>query len=139
MLKQRVGWLNTELDNKTSELNKYRTEKTALILQLQSELDQARLEATTSTQSSTAFQRRLKEQQDKLEETLVKNKELQDRTILQEEQFRVEIETQRRLGELWEQEASDSKSRVVTLESNISNQKLIIRISLQVHLSFDHI
>ncbi|KAG0230395.1 hypothetical protein BGX31_005854 [Mortierella sp. GBA43] len=121
MLKQRMDWLNSELTAKSTEFNTYRTEKAAYILQLQSDLDQSRLEANTATQSNTALQRRLQEQQDRLEDTVQKNKELQDKTVLQEEQFRVEMETQRRLGELWERAASDTKGRVADLESTIDD------------------
>ncbi|KAF8977576.1 hypothetical protein BGZ46_007267 [Entomortierella lignicola] len=123
MLRQRTDWANSELEAKSTELSNYRAEKTSQILQLQAELDQTRIEATTATQSNSTLQRRLKEQQDKLEETLEKNKELQDKTLVQEEQFRVEMETQRRLGELWERAATDTKGRVADLELTLEDMQ----------------
>ena len=111
-----MTWLSSELEAKSQEFGSYRTEKTAQILQLQSDLDQARMEAASSTQSNVSLQKRLKEQQDKLEESIQKNKELYDQNVVQEEQFRVEIESQRRLGELWERAATDHKARVADLE-----------------------
>lgn len=116
LLKQRMEWATTEMAAKSLEFGNYRTEKAGQILQLQADLEQARLEATSATQSSTTSQRRILEQQSKLEEVMNKNKELQDQKLVQEEQFRVEMETQRRLGELWERAATDNKARVADLE-----------------------
>ncbi|KAG0022113.1 hypothetical protein BGZ80_001042 [Entomortierella chlamydospora] len=123
MLKQRMEWTNSELEAKSTELSTYRAEKTAQILQLQADLDQVRIEATAATQSNSTLQRRVKEQQDKLEEAIEKNKELQDKTLVQEEQFRVEMETQRRLGELWERAATDTKGRIADLELTLEDMQ----------------
>ncbi|KAF9575471.1 hypothetical protein EC968_003076 [Mortierella alpina] len=120
---QRMTWLSSELEAKSTEFGSYRSEKTAQILQLQSDLDQARMEAAASGQSNISLQKRLKEQQDKLEESIQKNKELYDQNVIQEEQFRVEIESQRRLGELWERAATDHKSRVADLEQTLEDMQ----------------
>ncbi|KAF9291277.1 hypothetical protein BGZ68_004593 [Mortierella alpina] len=120
---QRMTWLSSELEAKSNEFGSYRTEKTAQILQLQSDLDQARMEAAASGQSNVSLQKRLKEQQDKLEESIQKNKELYDQNVVQEEQFRVEIESQRRLGELWERAATDHKARVADLEHTLEDMQ----------------
>ncbi|KAI8601052.1 hypothetical protein EDD21DRAFT_292779, partial [Dissophora ornata] len=116
MLKQRMEWTNSELDAKSKEFSSYRSEKTAQISQLQADLDQARIEATAASTSNTNLERRLKEQQQRLEDVIEKNKDLQDQSLLQEEQFRTEMETQRRLGELWERAAKDTKGRIADLE-----------------------
>ncbi|KAI1306753.1 hypothetical protein EDD11_004679 [Mortierella claussenii] len=128
MLNQRMNWANSELEAKSTEFTFYRTEKNTQILQLQADLDQARVESTTLSQSNTSLQRRLKDQQDKLEETLEKNKELQDQNVVQEEQFRVEMETQRRLGELWERAAIDTKDRIADLELTLEDMQKTLSI-----------
>lgn len=114
-----MDWANNEMEAKSAEFGNYRTEKAGQILQLQADLEQARLEATSATQSNTTAQRRLVEQQGRLEESMRKNKEFQDQNIVQEEQFRVEMETQKRLGELWERAATDNKARVADLERKL--------------------
>jgi len=119
LLKQRMEWATNEIAAKSTEFGNYRTEKATQILQLQADLEQARLEASSAVQSNSTAQRRLLEQQSKGEELLVKNKELQDQIVVQEEQFRVEMETQRRLGELWERAATDNKARVADLERKL--------------------
>ncbi|KAF9915750.1 hypothetical protein BX616_005476 [Lobosporangium transversale] len=126
MLNQRMNWTNSELEAKSTEFNNYRSEKTAQILQLQADLDQARIDSTAANQSNAALQRRLKEQQDKLEESLQKNRELQDQNLVHEEQFRVEMETQRRLGELWERAATESKNRIADLELTLEEMQKVI-------------
>ena len=114
-----MEWATNEIAAKSTEFGNYRTEKATQILQLQADLEQARLEASSAVQSNSTAQRRLLEQQSKGEELLVKNKELQDQIVVQEEQFRVEMETQRRLGELWERAATDNKARVADLERKL--------------------
>ncbi|GJJ72146.1 nucleoprotein TPR [Entomortierella parvispora] len=123
LLKQRMEWATNEIAAKSTEFGNYRTEKSTQILQLQADLEQARLEATSAAQSNSTAQRRLLEQQSKSEELLVKNKELQDQIVVQEEQFRVEMETQRRLGELWERAATDNKARVADLEQSLDEMQ----------------
>ncbi|KAF8946234.1 hypothetical protein BGZ52_008934, partial [Haplosporangium bisporale] len=116
MLKQRIEWTKSELEAKSIELTSYRNDKSAQVLKLQSELDQARLEATTSAQSNTNLQRRLKELQDKLDECLVKSSEQQGKILTQEEQFRGEMETQRRLADLYQRSSKDATERVAEIE-----------------------
>ncbi|KAF9424170.1 hypothetical protein BGZ94_008065 [Podila epigama] len=119
MLKQRLEWTKSELDAKSTEFSTYRNEKSTQILKLQGELDQARLDATASAQSNTILQKRLTEHQEKLEETLQKNKEFQDKILVQEEQFRGEMETQRRLAELFQRSSKDATDRVADIEQNM--------------------
>ncbi|KAG0076994.1 hypothetical protein BGZ92_002160, partial [Podila epicladia] len=119
MLKQRIEWTKSELEAKSTELTTYRNEKSAQVLKLQSELDQARLEATTSAQSNTNLQRRLKDLQDKLDESLVKSSEQQEKILTQEEQFRGEMETQRRLADLYQRSSKDATERVAEVEQNM--------------------
>ncbi|KAG0350070.1 hypothetical protein BG005_010401 [Podila minutissima] len=119
MLKQRIEWTKSELEAKSTELTTYRNDKSAQVLKLQSELDQARLEATTSAQSNTNLQRRLKDLQDKLDESLVKSSEQQEKILTQEEQFRGEMETQRRLADLYQRSSKDATERVAEVEQNM--------------------
>ncbi|KAG0028589.1 hypothetical protein BGZ82_008348, partial [Podila clonocystis] len=119
MLKQRIEWTKSELEAKSAELTTYRNDKSAQVLKLQSELDQARLEAATSAQSNTNLQRRFKDLQDKLDESLVKSSEQQEKILTQEEQFRGEMETQRRLADLYQRSSKDATERVAEVEQNM--------------------
>ncbi|KAG0200486.1 hypothetical protein BGX33_010972, partial [Mortierella sp. NVP41] len=123
LLKQRAEWASSELKAKSTEFSSYRTEKSAQILKLQSDLDQARMEATSSKQSNTFHERRAQELQEKLDESTKLNKELEEKKLISEEQFRTEIETQRRLGELWEREAKESKKRIDDLEETLDDMQ----------------
>lgn len=114
--KQRAEWINGELKSKSTEFANFRTEKSARILKLQSDLDQSRMEATSAKQSNAFHERRVQELQTKLDELNKLAKDLGEKNLIQEEQFRTEIETQRRLGELWEREAKDTKGRIADLE-----------------------
>lgn len=118
LLKQRAEWASGELKSKSTEFANFRTEKSAQILKLQSDLDQSRMEATSAKQSNAFHERRAQELQTKLDESNKLAKDLEEKKLIQEEQFRTEIETQRRLGELWEREAKDTKGRIADLEGN---------------------
>ncbi|KAF9922276.1 hypothetical protein FBU30_007622 [Linnemannia zychae] len=123
LLKQRAEWASSELKAKSTEFTSYRTEKSTQILKLQSDLDQARMEATSSKQSISFHEKRSQELQAKLDESNKHIKELEEKKLVQEEQFRTEIETQRRLGELWEREAKDSKGRIADLEETLDDMQ----------------
>ncbi|KAG0345560.1 hypothetical protein BG004_003584 [Podila humilis] len=122
MLKQRMEWTTKELEAKSAEFNTYRNEKSAQILRLQSELDQARLDSSTATQSNTNLQRRLKELQDKLEESLVKIQELQAKGLTQEENFRSEMALQERMADLCKRRSEEDTERVQQAEHKIQLQ-----------------
>lgn len=127
LLKQRAEWASSELKAKTTEFASFRTEKSGQILKLQADLDQSRMEATSAKQSNAFHERRVQELQTKLDESNKLAKDLEEKKLIQEEQFRTEVETQRRLGELWEREAKDTKGRIADLEG-IHNASVILML-----------
>ncbi|KAG0313444.1 hypothetical protein BGZ99_008891 [Dissophora globulifera] len=133
MITQRLESLKSELDAKSKEYSTYRSEKSAQISQLQADLDQARIESTTASSTISSLERRVKEQQDKLSEVIEKNKDLQDQNMFKEEQFRVEMETQRRLNELLERSTKDTRGRVADLELTIEDLKYTLSMNNSEH------
>ncbi|KAF9290373.1 hypothetical protein BGZ88_007372 [Linnemannia elongata] len=123
LLKQRAEWASSELKAKTTEFASFRTEKSGQILKLQADLDQSRMEATSAKQSNAFHERRVQELQTKLDESNKLAKDLEEKKLIQEEQFRTEVETQRRLGELWEREAKDTKGRIADLEETLDDMQ----------------
>ncbi|KAG0228496.1 hypothetical protein BGW42_002120 [Actinomortierella wolfii] len=124
---QQLEWAKSELEAKSKELVDYRNEKNTQILKLQGELDKANINSTTMNQSNVHLNRRIRELESKLVDTLQKLKEQKDQSEEKEEQFRIDIENQRRLGALWEESANASKARVSDLEQVVDE--------LQVKLS----
>ncbi|KAF9975343.1 hypothetical protein BGZ73_001064 [Actinomortierella ambigua] len=119
---QQLEWAKTELEAKSKELVDYRNEKNTQILKLQGELDKANLNSTTMSQSNVHLHRRVRELETKLVETLQKVKEQKDQSEEKEEQFRIDIENQRRLGRLWEESAIASKARVADLDREFASR-----------------
>ncbi|KAF9550513.1 hypothetical protein EC957_000187 [Mortierella hygrophila] len=126
LLKQRAEWTSSELKAKSTEFASFRTDKSTQILKLQSDLDQSRMEATSAKQSNAFHERRVQELQTKLDESNKLAKDLEEKKLIQEEQFRTEIETQRRLGELWEREAKDTKGRIADLEETLDDMQRLL-------------
>ncbi|KAG0268602.1 hypothetical protein DFQ27_006240 [Actinomortierella ambigua] len=121
---QQLEWAKSELEAKSKELVDYRNEKNTQILKLQGELDKTNLNSTTADQSNVHLQRRVRELETKLVETLQKVKEQKDQSEEKEEQFRIDIENQRRLGSLWEESAIASKARVADLDHTVDELQM---------------
>lgn len=123
LLKKSNDWYKTELENKSNDMNTFKSEKLGLISALQSEL--ATIQSTHhSLEKSHAS---LKEQYEaitkKLDDSLVRVNELQISQTTNEEGFRVEMESQKKLVALWEKSAQDAKKRVQELETTVESER----------------
>lgn len=124
LLKKNNDWLSSELETKNSDSNDFRIEKLGLIATLQSNL--ATLQSSVHSLENT--NNTLKEQHSqtsvKLDDSLVRIKDLQDLQTTNEENFRLEMASQKKLSELWERSAKDAKSRVAELEKLIESERV---------------
>lgn len=123
LLKKNEKWLENELSKKTEEIGKFRQEKLSLISSLQSDLSNLQSSYQILTKSNDALKTRYEETVKQLDDTLIKVKELQDTQKVNEEAFRVEMSSQKRLTELWEKSSNDAKKRINDLEALLENQR----------------
>ncbi|KAG5440302.1 hypothetical protein PCANB_001872 [Pneumocystis canis] len=119
LLKKNIEWLNKELEEKTTEFSEYRKDKSSQISTLHLELENTISASTIHEKSANASKSQLEKVSNKLEETLLKLKEYQDKIIEQEESFRNEMDIQHRLTELLEQNSKNFKQRIAELEEQL--------------------
>lgn len=124
LLKKSNEWLNKELLQKSTDLSQFRSEKLSLIANLQTDLSLVQSQHHTLEQSHERLKERYNETTRKLDDTLIRVKDLQDSQTATEEGFRVEMASQKRLVELWERSANEAKDRVQDLESQAENERL---------------
>lgn len=116
-------WINSQLEDKISEFNKFRTEKLGLISSLQNDLAASHISLRSLENSNDRLKGRFTETTQKLDETLNKIKELQDQKATDEEGFLTEMDAQRKLTEAWEKAATELKTRVQELEDLLDNER----------------
>lgn len=124
LLKKNNEWLNSELEAKSTDLNLFRTEKLNLIATLQTDLASLQSSSHALEKSYDRLKERNSESNRKLDDALVRVKELQDSQTTSEETFRVEMTSQKRLAELWERSASEAKNRSQELEAIVESERL---------------
>lgn len=123
LLKKDNDWLKTELEAKSSDFTTFKTENLGLTDSLQSELESAQITCRTIEKSHDALKEQYSEICRKLDDSLVKVEELQNQQTTNEEGFRVEMASQKRLTELWEKSATDAKGRVSALEKAVEFER----------------
>ena len=122
LLKKNNEWLDSELKTKISEYQKFRKEKAAQVSTLRSELDEALSTVDISQRSLDTYKDRLEEANRKAEDRLAKIKELEGNAAQQEENFRKEVNAQRRLAELYGKQTQTARARVMDLEKVVEQE-----------------
>lgn len=120
LLQKNTDWLKSELETKTNDFTKFRNEKIELISRLENDLSNAQSSLQILKNSNETLKSQFSQTSQRLSDTLVKVKELQDAQASTEENFKVEMAAQKRLVELWEKSAKDSKKRVEEVETKLS-------------------
>ncbi|QSL65789.1 hypothetical protein MERGE_000067 [Pneumocystis wakefieldiae] len=115
LLKKNIEWLNKEIEDKTNEFSEYRKDKVCQSKKLENTVSAS----TIHENNANSSKKNLEKMSGKLEETLFKLKECQDKIVEQEESFRNEMDIQHRLSELLEQNLKNSKQRIVELEEHL--------------------
>ncbi|BFZ60532.1 Protein mlp1 [Saitoella coloradoensis] len=121
-LQKSNDWLNEELKKKSSEFSTYRKEKTAQISALENKLENTTADATSAHESLETLKKRHAEISAKLDDSITRNKQLQDRIVQQEENFRNEVEAQQRLAQLWQDTANENKRRIEQLNEQLDSK-----------------
>ena len=116
LLKKNNAWLENELSTKVAEFQKFRKEKAAQVSALQRELDEALSSVDITQRNSDNLKQRFDEISKKAEDALARVQDLQNKAVLQEENFRNEMHSQQRLAELFEQSTKSARARVADLE-----------------------
>lgn len=121
LLKQNTQWLESELKTKSDDFNKFRSEKLELVSRLQTDLSNTQSSLQIIKNSNDKLKSQFADTSKQLSDALVKIKDLQDSQASNEENFRVEITSQKRLVELWERSAKDAKKRIEGMESHLES------------------
>ena len=116
-------WINSQLEGKISEFNKFRNEKLGLISSLQNDLAALQISFHSLESSNDRLKDRFAETTQKLDDALNKIKQLQDEKATNEEAFLNDMDAQRKLAEVWEKAATDLKLRVQELEEALDNER----------------
>lgn len=119
LLKTNGEWLEKELKTKSDDLNTFRSEKLSLISNMQSHLSTVQASYQTLKKSHDTLKTQFSDTSKRLDDALVKIKDLQDSQTTNEESFRIEMSSQKRLAELWERSAKDAKKRVEDAETHL--------------------
>ena len=116
MVKKNNEWLDNELKMKVGEHQKFRKEKAAQISRLNSELEAAHSKAEMLQRTVDTLKERYDDVSRKAEDRLAKINDLQGAAATQEEGFKTEINSQRRLAELYQKAMNTAKSRLAEVE-----------------------
>ena len=116
MIKKNNEWLDAELKTKVAEHQKFRKEKAAQVSSLNSELEEALSNVEILRRSADSLKERLEDVSKKAEDRLSKIRDLQSHSAGQEESFRQEIHSQKRLAEVLQKSVNTSKARVAEVE-----------------------
>ncbi|KAJ5156270.1 hypothetical protein N7492_009073 [Penicillium capsulatum] len=112
LTKKNNEWFETELKTKNSEHIKFRKEKNTRITELQRENEEANTVIDSLRRSENSLRSRLDETEQRYEESLAKNHQLQEEAIQAAESFRNELEASSRLADLQGSAAKTAKERV---------------------------
>ncbi|RKO90894.1 hypothetical protein BDK51DRAFT_25809, partial [Blyttiomyces helicus] len=122
-LKRSNEFLSAELDRKSREFNEYRKEKTAQVATLQRNMEEVTEEKSSAENVAASLRRRSDELEQKLQDLLFKSKETENRLILTEQQFKNEMNSQKKLTDLYEAKAAEGERQVKELETLLSETR----------------
>ncbi|KAJ3275866.1 hypothetical protein HDV01_006732 [Terramyces sp. JEL0728] len=114
--KKIVDWLNQELASKGDQLQQYRKEKTEQVASLQAGLDTANQENSSLQIRNQSLLERNNELQEKLETKLNQIRELENNQITIESQFKIEMNSQKKLADLYQSKCQELASQNQELE-----------------------
>ncbi|TIA69826.1 hypothetical protein E3P92_03366 [Wallemia ichthyophaga] len=112
LLKSNENWLNSELNKKAEEFSIYRREKHTELTESQSQLDVLQSQLNSQTTQLSALQSTYDNQTKKLSDVLAKSAQLETSLATTHEEYKAEINTQKRVVELLESRESESRKRV---------------------------
>ncbi|KAK4643541.1 Protein mlp1 [Podospora bellae-mahoneyi] len=123
LAKKNNEWYDAELKTKAAESLKFRKEKGARIAELQRMNEDANSTIESLTRSEQQLRKRLDEAQSKAEEALSKVQQLQESNSRAEESFRQELESQKRLVDLKDQQSETHRERLKEVTDRLEQVK----------------
>lgn len=123
LLQKNNSWLNSQIQAKSSDSNAFRSEKLSMIDTLQNDLASIQSSHHALEKSYDSLKEQSANTSKKLDDSLLRIKELQDMQLNSEEGFRVEMESQKRLADLWERSSNEAKKRVEALEKMVESER----------------
>lgn len=115
LLKKNNDWYETELKTKSDEYLKFRKERATRITELQRQSEQQLSENDTLRRSEASLKNRLDDLNQKFEDSLQTVQDLKEEAIQSSENFRLEIESSKRLADLQRASADTAKKRAQEL------------------------
>ncbi|KAJ3322833.1 hypothetical protein HDV06_002694 [Boothiomyces sp. JEL0866] len=111
-----IDWLNQELAGKGDQLQQYRKEKSEQFSVLQAELETTSQEKSALQIRNQTLLDRNNELQEKLEAKLSQIRELENNQITLESQFKIEMNSQKKLADLYQSKCQELSSQNEELE-----------------------
>ncbi|TIA91286.1 hypothetical protein E3P99_01148 [Wallemia hederae] len=112
LLNKNQEWLNSELTNKADEFSTYRREKHAELTASQAQVDTLQSQLNSQSTQLSALQSTYNTQATKLSEVLARSAQLEASLATTHEEYKAEINTQKRVVELLEAREGESRKRV---------------------------
>lgn len=132
-LKKQNAWYNDEQMRKTEQFNIYRREKTEQLASLQNECEAMSLLKAAAETRAHSLQSRVDELELKIQKLIEKMREGELQMTYNEQQFKIEMSSQKKIAELYQ-----SKSEELTSQ-NEELEKLIRDMEAQIMKQKEHI
>ncbi|KAI8905089.1 hypothetical protein EDD86DRAFT_258023 [Gorgonomyces haynaldii] len=132
--KKMIEWCNEELDRKNDHFQEYRREKQDQVAKLQTELETMTQDKTSLESRNQSLQKRTKELDERLQQSLQKAMDLENRLIVNEQHFRNEMNSQKKLTELYQSKSQELSKQLESFEHlthDLEHQLLNMRESSQ--------
>ena len=123
LLKRNNEWFDTELKTKSAEYAKFRKERAARISELTRSSEEITSNLEIAQRTEKTLRHRLGELGDKAEGAFTKIQSMQEDASRAEESFGAELESARRLANLYEQSMHTARRRVQDLEDSLEQYK----------------
>ena len=122
-LKRNNDWLDRELKTKSEEYSKYRKDKSARIIELQRQNDEASNTIDVGRRTEQNLRHRLEEFNQKVEDCLLRIQHLEEEATRAEESHRINLDSTNRLVELTRNSANTEKQRQQDLQAELESTK----------------
>ncbi|OAL53841.1 hypothetical protein IQ07DRAFT_321107 [Pyrenochaeta sp. DS3sAY3a] len=119
-LRKNIDWYTTELKTRSDDHSKFRKEKNAQIAQLQRENADASETIDSLRRTETLLRQQLEELKTKADEDRLRIDDLENSASTIESDFRIQLDSARRLATLHQQKAESTKRRVDELQEEAS-------------------
>lgn len=123
LLKKNNDWYETELKTKSDEYLRFRKERAARITDLQRQNEQQLSDIDSLRRAEASLKNRLDDLNSKYEDSLQNIQDLKEEAIQNAENFRIEIESSKRLADLQRASAETAKKRAQELTISLDEAR----------------